>query len=590
MNWLWPTSITSRGRPWILSWWNPSARRWPTTTMTGSSHSVTGPWRSYSCWKKQHGETAKKCDHAVKDAEYHRQSCRLTKEKNEEYKNQILRLKSECNQVIVEKDRLEKDVCELQKQLDDDKREMDQLRKQQKEAMSESGSSADHNFSVLYDTYVNRYEAVKQEYNNLKKNYSEALASLNTANSRADLMKEEHARLRKDYETIEKEHQSTVTECKRQKTHITAALQNSYQEKNELMKELQNAKLERDEYKRQIGQAAADKIKTTKEYGQLKKERDAVVHEYTLIMSERDTVHKEIEQLQDKLTGLQKKYDRLENENKMAVKEIETQRGEMDSAHQEREHAIKQYNDMKDRLGDCFPDVMEIDRHRDNLMKEIDKMRSELELQRDTKRGVNAFERSMKDITDSKESENLRKEVERLQAELTGKNWLTSPLTTSIRYPALSSTRVLCQFQIKVIKTYHCRQAWKVRFIVCPDGIVDCFRAACNRRTNGLSLILVYGRRWRGLITWPSRAIYAPTMCHYRQKDATTCLVVIVDDPAPVVTTHAKTKSTHCTKQCCSPGWRLWGLLKHRRSTHTESAQWCRWIWSGRVFLHQATR
>ncbi len=66
-----------------------------------------------------------------------------------------------------EKKRLEHEVTEMRTLSLENKEEIDQLRQQQREVISESGSSEVLN--KIYDSAVDKYESLKTDYDNLRK-------------------------------------------------------------------------------------------------------------------------------------------------------------------------------------------------------------------------------------------------------------------------------------------------------------------------------------------------------------------------------------------------------------------------------------
>ncbi len=69
-------------------------------------------------------------------------------------------------EALSEKERLEHEVRELRTLRAEDKLEMDELRQQQREVISESGSSEVLN--RMYDSANAKYEAIKHDYDQLR--------------------------------------------------------------------------------------------------------------------------------------------------------------------------------------------------------------------------------------------------------------------------------------------------------------------------------------------------------------------------------------------------------------------------------------
>ena len=70
-------------------------------------------------------------------------------------------------EVMAEKQRLEHEVAEMQNLRREDKLEIEELRQQQREVISESGSNEVLN--KMFDTANAKYEATKHDYDQLRK-------------------------------------------------------------------------------------------------------------------------------------------------------------------------------------------------------------------------------------------------------------------------------------------------------------------------------------------------------------------------------------------------------------------------------------
>ncbi|GLG94078.1 Disks large 1 tumor suppressor protein, partial [Gryllus bimaculatus] len=109
---------------------------------------------------------------------------------------------------------------------------------------------------------------------------------------------------------------------------------------------------------KEVNQAMAVRMKASKDLKRLTEERNAAMQEYSLIMSERDTVHKEMEKLSDDLAQAFKKNKTLEGESKELVEEkkalsyqVETLKREIASALHDRDKALKECNDLREKFG-----------------------------------------------------------------------------------------------------------------------------------------------------------------------------------------------------------------------------------------------
>ena len=132
----------------------------------------------------------------------------------------------------------------------EDRTELDELRRQQREAMSESGSF--EGFSAIYDQAVSRYESLKLDYDGLRKQFTDAVASFNNSSGRADRAQEENKRLRKQLDQSKQEKHSEHQNRKNLQQHVTLAIQAANREKNDLLRELGDIKSDRDVYRKKV--------------------------------------------------------------------------------------------------------------------------------------------------------------------------------------------------------------------------------------------------------------------------------------------------------------------------------------------------
>merc|ERR1712106_465360 len=99
--------------------------------------------------------------------------------------------------------------------------------------------------------------------------------------------------------------------------------------------------------------------KASKDIKRLTEERNAAMQEYSMIMSERDSVHKEIEKLQDEVSNTNSKMKEIEtrtkvhdDEKRKLVCQIELLRREIDAALLDRDKAIKEAHELREKLGE----------------------------------------------------------------------------------------------------------------------------------------------------------------------------------------------------------------------------------------------
>lgn len=87
--------------------------------------------RELQVLRRQHTETMRKCDSAMKDAEFFRMQHKLAVTKFNQLQSENLALKAQHNEELADKHRLEQEVANLQKFCEEDRKEMAELRRQQ---------------------------------------------------------------------------------------------------------------------------------------------------------------------------------------------------------------------------------------------------------------------------------------------------------------------------------------------------------------------------------------------------------------------------------------------------------------------------
>ena len=391
--------------------------------------------------KQQHGDVVKKCDQARKDADTHRHNHKMAKDKVEQLAADLHMGKAQYHEVLAENQKLSHQLKDLEKQREQDRLEVAELRKQNQEVINECGSMDVIN--KMYETLVTKYEALKQENNELRKCFTDASMARKVQQGKVELLEEEKARLRKQYEEVVQERNQLSKDWKAMQQHCTEVTQNaiedSKRQKVELKRQLQAVKMECEQYKREMSAHTADSLE---KLGRLRRERDAIDHEYKLVMSERDTVLKGNEHMQDKLGDYRKRIDLLEKEKKLTADKINSLSQELTGSLRDRDQALKQLAELKDKYGQHGS--MDLSPHNSIL----DRLVTERDLER-VPAVPHMFEpASSKDVLDCKEAETLRRELDQLQAEFTGEQsqrlqtfLIFSPFT--LLCPPLSTNRSL---------------------------------------------------------------------------------------------------------------------------------------------------
>uniref|UniRef100_A0A672MJT8 Disks large homolog 5-like n=1 Tax=Sinocyclocheilus grahami TaxID=75366 RepID=A0A672MJT8_SINGR len=200
----------------------------------------------------------------------------------------------------------------------------------------ENGSSEVLN--KLYDTAMDKLEGVKKEYDVLSKRYSEKVTSHNTDLSRLEQVEEENRRLQKQIDALLKQRDTAIqyqqqwSTSMRRFDSVQQELNKASAQNKELQREMERLQSEVTRYKN-------FQLKAVKDAEKYKEERDSVFNEYRLIMSERDQVIKEVDKLQTELEAAEARLKNTSSERMVASEELEALRQELKEAVQEAEVA-----------------------------------------------------------------------------------------------------------------------------------------------------------------------------------------------------------------------------------------------------------
>ncbi|KAK8726700.1 hypothetical protein OTU49_010006, partial [Cherax quadricarinatus] len=283
---------------------------------------------------KQNMEINRKYENTMKEVDYYR------KQERAAY-TALQKLRMQYEEVVAEKQKLEREVTSLQTIMEDDRKEIADLRRQQQEAITQEGSGEAIN--QLYMTTMRKYEAIKDEYDSIRKSYSELVASHSNNISKLELTQEEVSRLKKQYDDILRECNEAVREknCfKQQCTKAITEWDSALREKNKLQEELLKIREKYDEMMKEMNTHLIQRQHLNKDLKRLQEERNAAMQEYTLVMSERDTVHKEMDKLQEELS-----------QRESLLLQIEMLKREIAASLHDRDKAIKECNDLRERFG-----------------------------------------------------------------------------------------------------------------------------------------------------------------------------------------------------------------------------------------------
>lgn len=317
------------------------------------------------------------------------------KSKAEDHWQEVLMMKKENGDLLAEKRLLEQEVKRLQRIVDEKQKELSELHHQKQEGLMETGGEA---------AYRQKCKALKEEYDTLHKRYADLTAAHSAHMARLELCQEELQRLKQGAEEALAERNAALRDRTGLQQQCTAAIRqwdSALRERNEARDQLAKVQQQRDEAMKEINQAMAVRIKASKDLSRLTEERNAAVQEYTLIMSERDSVHKEIERLQEELQEAQSKARQAETAHKASLDEMESLKREIASALQDRDRALKELSDLREKQAECNQQSGQDDASRAEAIRK-DSLPSSLADAEQT----------------NQEMENLRRNMERLQVEL----------------------------------------------------------------------------------------------------------------------------------------------------------------------------
>ncbi|XP_006783861.1 disks large homolog 5a isoform X3 [Neolamprologus brichardi] len=329
--------------------------------------------------KNQHTKTLKRCEEAVKEADfYHMLHSRVLGDQAQ-LKEEMETLRRDNAQLVREHNHLKQNCEELKRLHSQDQKELADLRLQQQQVMSEKGSSEVLN--KLYDTAMEKLEAVKKEYDSLSKRYSEKVANHNTDLSRLEQVEEENRRLQKQMDALLKQRDSAMhyqqqySTSMRRFDSVQQELNKSSAQNKELQREMERLQSEVTRYKNL-------QLKSAKDCEKYKEERDSVFNEYRLIMSERDQVIKEVDKLQTELEAAEARLKNTSSERVVASEELEALRQELNSSLVDRDRAICERNELLEKYCHEVKDKAEAQKELSQACKDIETVREERDVAR----------------------------------------------------------------------------------------------------------------------------------------------------------------------------------------------------------------
>uniref|UniRef100_A0A9J7XD59 Discs large MAGUK scaffold protein 5 n=1 Tax=Cyprinus carpio carpio TaxID=630221 RepID=A0A9J7XD59_CYPCA len=329
--------------------------------------------------QNQHTKTLKRCEEAVRDAEYYHTLHGRAVGEQMQLRDEMEAMKQNYSQLLQQHSQLQQTCDELRFVHDSDQREVADMRLQQQQVMRENGSS--ELLNKLYDTALNKLEGMKKEYDALRMRYNEKSASHNADLSRLEQMEEENRRLQKQLDVLLKQRDSAL--------HFQQQYSGSVRRFEGLQQELNKASARNEELQRETDRLQMEntryktlQLKAVKDAEKLKEERDSVLNEYRLIMSERDQVIKEVDKLQTGLDVAEAKLKNRSSERRVAGEEMEALRQELNSALLDRDRAIREKNELLEKYCHEVQDKAETQKELSQACKDIEMVREERDVAR----------------------------------------------------------------------------------------------------------------------------------------------------------------------------------------------------------------
>ncbi|XP_072743459.1 disks large homolog 5 isoform X6 [Anoplolepis gracilipes] len=382
--------------------------------------------RQLQLLRHKHSDTIRRCEHTMKELEYYRGQHIAVMNQLEATSQESSALRAKYSDLANDKQRLDREVQTLQK-------ELSELQRIQNQDVLVSDAAGNDAMNQHYLSALRKYEAVKDEYDSLRKRYDDLIASHSSTVNKLELSQEEGKRLKKQYDTVLEERNSATRERNGLKQQCTAAIRQwdiALRERNEYREALAKVQQQHEEAVKEINQAMVLRMKASKDMKRLTEERNAALQEYSLIMGERDTVHKEIEKLGDDLTQAYSKVTHLETQNKQLMDEkktlsyqMETLKREISSALQDRDEALKLCNELQQKFGEYTSEGASRDyKHRlelNSLSRERDSVNKEAEKETNPRDYATRDKQRMDNLEQANlELDKLRKTVDTLQVEL----------------------------------------------------------------------------------------------------------------------------------------------------------------------------
>ncbi|XP_071954116.1 disks large homolog 5-like isoform X2 [Antedon mediterranea] len=254
-------------------------------------------------------------DQALREVDYYRKQHNNVMKHNETIKEEVQALKLDKSDLQGKLNQSIKEFQNLKLHNDENYKELMELRRQNREVIL-SGSSEVLN--KMYDTALDRWEALKKDYEALRKSHLDLISDFSYHKSILEQKNEDCTQLQKRNESLLSERDYIEKELIHVKQQVATARRDfDLEVRQKLEKDLLSRTRERDHYSKRFQDARKDLLKMTQE-------RDAAVSEHKLVMKERDTVHREINSLHEQVEQDNKKLKEKEIEVKQLKQSNET--------------------------------------------------------------------------------------------------------------------------------------------------------------------------------------------------------------------------------------------------------------------------
>ncbi|XP_068161140.1 disks large homolog 5-like [Antennarius striatus] len=328
--------------------------------------------------QNQHSSSLKRCEEAVKKADfYHMLHSRLSGE-HAQQGEELEAVRQDNMQLLREHARVKQACDELRRLHSDDQREVADMRMLHHQVMR--GGSSDV-LNKLYDTAVDKLEAMKSDYEALRKLYNEKTAGHNADLSRLDQTEEENQRLQKQLDVLLQQ-RDAAAHLQQQYSSSVRRFDSTQQELSKAASHNKELQREMERLQSEVTRLKTQQLRAAKDGEKCREERDSVIHEYRLIMSERDQVIKEVDRLQTGLEAAEAKLKNTSSERRVATEELEALRQELSSALVDRDRAICEKNELLEKYCHEVKDKAEAQKELSQACRDMETVREERDVAR----------------------------------------------------------------------------------------------------------------------------------------------------------------------------------------------------------------